>query len=289
MSSGDDVKCGSCYRKIELFSNDDDLVEDSILCTVCEDIMCIDCSFTCDFCKEFMCDGCILMHKSDCAKNRGYKEYVCEFPCLSYGYVAGKSLPNGWKKVGDDVYCHLCVIKGVISSKKRGRYKELELVKNPPPQDSVLKCKRTHNDAVIPFKTHETDAGFDLNLVELKSIKKGIYTYSTGIQIEPPSLKGGSFYYLSLVPRSSMVNTGYMMANSPGIIDESYRGDILVKLIKFNKKAPDIKLPARIIQIIPHIIPRVSIAEYQSLSETNRADGCFGSTNKKQKINNKNK
>lgn len=59
--------------------------------------------------------------------------------------------------------------------------------------------------------------------------------YDTGIKI---NVKYG--YYAEVVPRSSLSKSGYMLANSIGIIDNSYRNNIFVALTKINPDAPDI-------------------------------------------------
>ena len=69
-----------------------------------------------------------------------------------------------------------------------------------------------------------------------------------------------------------------MLANSVGVIDRAYTGEILVPLIKLDPNAPDLALPARIVQIIPRPIIAAEIVEVDDFDTTLRGDGGFGST-----------
>lgn len=138
----------------------------------------------------------------------------------------------------------------------------------------VLRCK---HDAVIPTKAHQSDTGFDLTIIDVvKRIDDKTALYGTGIKVVPPF-----GYYFEIVPRSSISKTGYTLANNVGIIDQSYRGELLVALTKANENAKDIELPCRIAQLIPreyvHFVPKV----VDSVSDTSRGCGGFGSSNEK--------
>tara|TARA_Y100000389_G_scaffold201059_1_gene242863 strand:- start:10490 stop:11230 length:741 start_codon:yes stop_codon:yes gene_type:complete len=138
------------------------------------------------------------------------------------------------------------------------------------------KCKEC---AVIPSKAHQSDTGFDLTIIDkVKRIDEKTVLYGTGIKVIPPS-----GYYFEIVPRSSISKTGYILSNNIGIIDQSYRGELLVALTKINPEAPDIELPCRIAQLIPreyiHLIPIVVSTD--SFSDTTRGSGGFGSSGEK--------
>nr|QBM02752.1 deoxyuridine 5'-triphosphate nucleotidohydrolase [uncultured archaeon] len=143
-----------------------------------------------------------------------------------------------------------------------------------------FKFSKSIKEAVSPSKTRASDSGYDL--VILKKIKTigEVEFYDTGIKVKP------TFgYYFNLVPRSSITKTGYMLANSIGVIDRTYHGSIIVPLIKIDKNAPDIQLPAKIVQIIPTSIIHVEFKEVEELEETQRAEGGFGSTDLKKNKN----
>lgn len=135
--------------------------------------------------------------------------------------------------------------------------------------------KKTHHDAVIPFKSHLSDVGYDLTLIEIaKKINSVCTLYNTGISIQ---LDHG--FYAEIVPRSSIIKSGYMLANSIGIIDNAYNGNLMVALIKIDPNAEDITLPNRLFQLIIRKQYHAQMIEVESLTETSRGSGGFGSTN----------
>lgn len=138
-------------------------------------------------------------------------------------------------------------------------------------------CKvyKTNDDAIVPFKTRESDVGYDLTIIkEYKKINNTTILYDTCIQIE---LSHG--YYAEIVPRSSLIKSGYMLANSIGIIDNSYRGNLLIALIKINNEEPDISLPFKCCQLIIRKQNNVDLyVTEEELSITERNKGGFGST-----------
>lgn len=132
-----------------------------------------------------------------------------------------------------------------------------------------------HPDAVKPLKVRESDVGFDITVIGLHKIVGDVYFYSTGISVKPPI-----GYYCEIVPRSSVSKTGFMLANSVGIIDPTYTGELFIALRKVDPKLPDLELPCRIGQLIPTKAYYPELVFVDSLSETNRGSGGFGSTGK---------
>lgn len=131
-------------------------------------------------------------------------------------------------------------------------------------------------NAYAPCKNRITDSGFDLYIVEKISQKKNVYMYDTGIIVQPTS-----GIYFDLVPRSSIIKTGYMLANSVGIIDQTFRGSIKVALIKIDPDAEELPLPLKIVQLIPRQVIQMEIEEIYSENElisTVRGYGEYGST-----------
>lgn len=141
-----------------------------------------------------------------------------------------------------------------------------------------FKWSKTRKDAVSPQKSRISDSGFDITLLEKIKTFGEVGFYTTGIKIQP------SFgWYFDLVPRSSIVKSGYMLANGVGVIDRTYIGPILVPLIKVDKSQKDIELPCKLVQLIPrpiiHIEP-VYVDNECDLDSTQRGEGGFGSTGK---------
>lgn len=139
-----------------------------------------------------------------------------------------------------------------------------------------FKWQRSRKDAVPPSKAHASDSGYDLTILEKVKQHGEVEFYDTGVKVMP--LHG---WYFDVVPRSSISKTGYMLANSLGVIDRSYTGSILVPLIKIDKNAPDLMLPNRIVQMIPRPVIHAEIVEVDHLDTTSREDGGFGSTGTK--------
>ena len=127
---------------------------------------------------------------------------------------------------------------------------------------------------IPPYKTRPSDSGFDLNLIGIRKKIGDVTLYGTGVSVEPPS-----GYYFDMVPRSSIMKSGYMLANSVGIIDQGYTGEIMVPLIKMDPDAPDLQLPCKMVQLIPRKwFPLYPVAA-DTLQESSRGEGGFGSTN----------
>lgn len=141
-----------------------------------------------------------------------------------------------------------------------------------------LKFELCHPHAVLPSRAHPTDTGYDLTIIEVaKTINPVVTLYDTGIKacIDPG-------YYLEIVPRSSIIKTGYMLANNVGIIDEDYRGNLFVALAKIYPDAPRLQLPFKGFQLIPRKRIDCDVECVDAVdSNTVRGQGGFGSSDKK--------
>jgi len=137
-----------------------------------------------------------------------------------------------------------------------------------------FKYKLTNEKGIPPAKNNSSDAGYDLHLVELKEVKNGLYYYDTGVAIQLPV-----GYFGMLVGRSSIAKTGYMLANSVGIIDNEYRGSIMVVLRKVDPMTvKDLILPMKLAQLIPIKQIDFQLLQCDELDETVRGDkGGLGS------------
>ena len=143
-----------------------------------------------------------------------------------------------------------------------------------PMYNLQFRLKKSDSNAVTPSRAHGSDSGFDLTLVEKIKTVGDVDFFSTCIQVEPPH-----GYYFDLVPRSSISKQGYMLANSVGIIDQNYRGDIIVPLRKGDRDAEDIILPCKLVQLIPRQWIHMTPEEADTLDMTSRGEEGFGSTN----------
>jgi dUTP pyrophosphatase len=127
--------------------------------------------------------------------------------------------------------------------------------------------------AVLPSK-RVIDVGFDLTIIDVyQTISSKIIMFETGVALDIPA-----GYYVELVPRSSMSKTGYMLANSVGVIDPGYCNTLKVPLVKVDSSMPDLQLPCKIAQLIlkPYVYAQVAQVDY--IQPTTRGNGGFGST-----------
>ena len=134
--------------------------------------------------------------------------------------------------------------------------------------------KKHHPNAVIPQKAGPNEVGYDLTIVQLvKTYGKNTFMYDTGISVEPEN-----GYYTEIVPRSSIVKTGYIMTNSIGIIDPTYRGTLKICVTRIDDTLPELTLPFKKFQLIVRKMYDFQVKDVDKLTCTNRGDGGFGST-----------
>jgi dUTP pyrophosphatase len=139
----------------------------------------------------------------------------------------------------------------------------------------VLKVKRLRADAVLPHAAHPGDAGLDLFAAEDAEIASGAARLiHTGIAIElPPETEG------QVRPRSGLaLKSAVTVLNTPGTIDEGYRGEVGVILINHGRGTFVVEKGMKIAQLIVKPVLPVEVREVAELSETLRGAGGFGST-----------
>lgn len=143
--------------------------------------------------------------------------------------------------------------------------------------DYTLKIKRVDDEARLPYRANEGDAGLDLFSIEEKTIKVGeAELVRTGIQIELPEKTEAQ-----IRPRSGLaLKHAITVLNSPGTIDEGYRGEIKIILINHSKKDFKVEKHMRIAQMIIAPVLPVTLEEVELLSNTERNKSGFGSSGK---------
>jgi len=88
--------------------------------------------------------------------------------------------------------------------------------------------------------------------------------------------------HYTLEPRSSIYKTGFIMANSRGIIDRTYRGQLMAPLLSVGQNAQPIEAGTRLFQIIAPDMGHIQEVVYvDSLPDSVRGEGGFGSTGTK--------
>ncbi len=132
----------------------------------------------------------------------------------------------------------------------------------------------------LPEYATEGSAGMDL--------RANIETVKTLAPMERAIIPTGLFIELpigfeaQIRPRSGMAfKKGLSIPNSPGTIDADYRGEVGVIVINLNTEAVTIEPGERIAQMVIAKYERISWSEVETLSETERGAGGFGSTGKK--------
>ena len=141
------------------------------------------------------------------------------------------------------------------------------------------KVKKLYEDAIIPTKGSASAAGWDLyahlpsnTTMEIKpheTVKIG-----TGVAVSLPDHTFGA-----IAARSGLATKqGLAPANKLGIVDEDYRGEIIVALHNHSNETRYVENEDRIAQliIIPYIPVNLEIVD--ELEQTNRGDGGFGSS-----------
>lgn len=128
-----------------------------------------------------------------------------------------------------------------------------------------------------PRRQHRTDAGADLKCSETTTIHPGTQMLiGTGTYLEIPH-----GHYGEVVPRSSLpLKYDCTVANSPGIIDQDYRGEIKVNVYNFGTGPVTFQAGERIAQLLIHEATPVEFKHTTHLSSTERGTGGHGSTGK---------
>lgn len=139
-----------------------------------------------------------------------------------------------------------------------------------------LPIKRLDPSVELPSYAYEGDAGLDLRSnedVTLAPLERRLV--STGLAIAIPDGYAGF-----VQPRSGLaLREGLSMANTPGLIDAHYRGELKVCAVNLDaEKSIHIERGERIAQLVIQKVPVVSLVEVDELDDTDRGAGGFGSS-----------
>lgn len=139
----------------------------------------------------------------------------------------------------------------------------------------TLAFKRIHPDAVLPAYAHEGDAGMDVRSVEDVTVPAcGRALVHTGLVMLLPA-----GYEAQVRPRSGLaLKSGITVLNTPGTIDSGYRGEIGVILFNSSKTDFSVRKNDRVAQLVIAPIVHVEAVAEESVDETERGAGGFGST-----------
>jgi dUTP pyrophosphatase len=135
-----------------------------------------------------------------------------------------------------------------------------------------LKVKRIHPDAKLPVYAHPGDAGLDLYAVVDRDMAPGeVYAVPTGIQIAVPAGHVGLVWDKSGISLKGV----HRLA---GVIDAGYRGEVQVVLVNLGPAPFPVRIGTKIAQLLVQPVTGVSVVETDSLDDTSRGHGGFGST-----------
>lgn len=144
--------------------------------------------------------------------------------------------------------------------------------------DDDLEVRLEYSD-LEPVRAHELDAGLDLRSKSNVILRKGERVLvGTGVQARIPPRHVGF-----LIPRSSLSKKHIVMLNSVGVIDSTYRGELMACLSYVgNEDWTAISGNERIVQlvIVPIALPQVLVRyiDEEEWNDTSRGAGGFGST-----------
>ena len=159
---------------------------------------------------------------------------------------------------------------------------------------NTIKIVRIAPDVVMPTKAHDTDAGFDLyaycpdatfyswesgcqlNVKGLKVRPNETYKFHTGIKMAIPDGYWGGIY-----ARSGLATKcGLRPANCVGVIDSSYRGEIIVAIHNDSNETQLVHNGDRIAQLVIQKVEPTVFEEVSELDETSRGESGFGGSGK---------
>ena len=141
----------------------------------------------------------------------------------------------------------------------------------------VLRVRK--KDPLVRLPQYETPgaAGMDIRAFideDISIAPMGRVKIPTGLFLEIPS-----GYEAQVRPRSGLASrSGVTIVNAPGTIDSDYRGEVEVLIINFGNEPFTVKNGDRIAQMVISPVIQLRVFETETLSETERGTGGFGST-----------
>lgn len=140
-----------------------------------------------------------------------------------------------------------------------------------------LKIKRLTDTAKLPYKGSEHSAGVDLYSCDENEISvypSQTVKISTGLAMEIPE-----GYFGAIFARSGLATKRNLRpSNCVGVIDSDYRGEVIVAIHNDSNVIQSIKPFERVAQLVILPYMDVDVTEVETLTETARGEGGFGST-----------
>ena len=139
-----------------------------------------------------------------------------------------------------------------------------------------LPIRRLRDDAIVPARAYDGDAGLDLTACERVELGPGERaTVGTGLAVAIPDGYAGF-----VQPRSGLAaKNGLTIVNTPGLVDSGYRGELRVILLNTDARDGFVVEPGmRIAQLVVVPGPGVEPVEVEELPESERGVRGFGSS-----------
>ena len=141
-----------------------------------------------------------------------------------------------------------------------------------------IQVKKIHPEAILPERAHANDAGADLfSIEEIEIAPNSSAKVKTGITIALPENTAGFVW-----GKSSIESKG--MKIMAGVIDEGYRGEIIVCIFNLTNEPQTLAKGRKIAQLIIKPVHYPSFNAVEELSESKRGAGGFGSTGHQSKL-----
>lgn len=142
----------------------------------------------------------------------------------------------------------------------------------------MIKFKKLSEKAVMPVRATNGSAGYDLTCTyvttEISECGQLVLVYHTDLALEIPEGFAGFLF-----PRSSVSKKSLRLCNSVGVIDSDYRGEVTGKFVVTTDVIPALyKEGERFAQLVILPVVNEEFVEAEELSETERGDGGYGST-----------
>ncbi|HXJ65497.1 MAG TPA: dUTP diphosphatase [Actinomycetota bacterium] len=139
-----------------------------------------------------------------------------------------------------------------------------------------LEFRRLADDARLPAYARAGDAGLDLTSAADVTVEPGTRTMvPTGLAVAIPEGHAGL-----VLPRSGLASRhGLTLANSPGLIDAGYRGEVTCAVVNLDpERAVEIRKGDRIAQLVVVEVPSMEPVWVDELPPSERGEGGFGSS-----------
>lgn len=140
-----------------------------------------------------------------------------------------------------------------------------------------IAIKRLPHGEGLPLPSYASGGAAGLDVVAAETLLLGPgerHAVATGFVVAIPE-----GYEVQVRPRSGLaLKYGITCLNTPGTIDSDYRGEVKVILANLGREPFQVVRGERIAQLVPAPVLVASLAEVQSLDETERGSGGFGST-----------